>query len=759
MKARIILTGILFAVFCTVSLSYGDVPQMITYQGKLTTPPGGLVDTTVAMTFSIYADEAGATLLWSEQHPAVQVDKSIFNILLGSVNPLPDTVFTSDVRYLGIRVGTDPEMIPRKPMVSVPYASASQKAQETADTDSDTKVQAEESPDEDKIRFDTRGVERMIIDEQGKVGIGTTTPAAQLHVKGNYEDNDGIRVTNLATQTPALGFFSKSDSRWGICSSTGWGDLNITQYDGSWNRIGVRFIIRENGNVGIGKTDPQRKLDVNGSSIIRGQLDLNLNRLTNLATPTASSDAATRGYVDGALAAGDNDWQIVGSDVITGHGGDYPSGRVGIGTSPKEKLHVAGTSLFQGYMKIRHGSAPAYGSRIIFEDDSEVRTAMIDVWAQGLALRSYVTGKAIDFLTKDAGDTYPVRRMRIDADGKVAIGLSIPSTKLDVNGTITATGGNSNDWNQAYGWGNHATAGYLTSETDPVFSSSAASGITATNINNWNTAFGWGNHALAGYLTTESDPQVGANATNYVPRWNGFALVQGTIYDNGNIGIGASDPTHKLTVQGDIKHINSSGQTLCFIAEGTDGSGNISTYGPNGNLNIWLKSHSQHADYGLIEVADNNGTIQAGMYVNNEGEGRVWADIKNFRMSNPNEPGTEIWYACPEGPEAAAYVRGTAHLTNGKAEIVLADHFKAVASPDGITVQLTPLSAESKGLAVVKKGLDQLVVRELDNGNGTYDFDFLVMAVRKGYEDYQVIRPVSEVQPAEGHEGTQPSVD
>ena len=45
-------------------------------------------------------------------------------------------------------------------------------------------------------------------------------------------------------------------------------------------------------------------------------------------------------------------------------------------------------------------------------------------------------------------------------------------------------------------------SGYLTSETDPVFGASVASGITNTNISNWDTAYGWGNHASAGYLTT-----------------------------------------------------------------------------------------------------------------------------------------------------------------------------------------------------------------------------------------------------------------
>jgi hypothetical protein len=45
-------------------------------------------------------------------------------------------------------------------------------------------------------------------------------------------------------------------------------------------------------------------------------------------------------------------------------------------------------------------------------------------------------------------------------------------------------------------------------ETDPVFLVSPAHGISAIIIANWNTAFGWGNHATAGYLTsfTEIDP-------------------------------------------------------------------------------------------------------------------------------------------------------------------------------------------------------------------------------------------------------------
>ena len=47
------------------------------------------------------------------------------------------------------------------------------------------------------------------------------------------------------------------------------------------------------------------------------------------------------------------------------------------------------------------------------------------------------------------------------------------------------------------------TPNYLTSytETDPVFNASAAANVTTQKITNWDTAYGWGNHATNGYIT------------------------------------------------------------------------------------------------------------------------------------------------------------------------------------------------------------------------------------------------------------------
>lgn len=49
-------------------------------------------------------------------------------------------------------------------------------------------------------------------------------------------------------------------------------------------------------------------------------------------------------------------------------------------------------------------------------------------------------------------------------------------------------------------------------------------------------------------ITGEVDPQVGSNLTGYVPKWNGSSLSSGSIYDNGNIGVGTTSPTQKLTL-------------------------------------------------------------------------------------------------------------------------------------------------------------------------------------------------------------------
>lgn len=55
-------------------------------------------------------------------------------------------------------------------------------------------------------------------------------------------------------------------------------------------------------------------------------------------------------------------------------------------------------------------------------------------------------------------------------------------------------------------------------------------------------------------ITSESDPQVGSNTAGYVPRWDGSALVTGSLYDSGTrIGLGTTAPGEQLELTGNLR--------------------------------------------------------------------------------------------------------------------------------------------------------------------------------------------------------------
>ena len=137
---RLIQILVIRALACTIwcvplvavltTLASAQVPQMINYQGKLTDTTGAPVHDTLQMVFTIYADSVGTNPLWTETQGAVIIEKGVFNVLLGSVDSIPYSVFNGNVRYLGIKVGDDAEITPRKPMVSVGYAMKAGNARE-----------------------------------------------------------------------------------------------------------------------------------------------------------------------------------------------------------------------------------------------------------------------------------------------------------------------------------------------------------------------------------------------------------------------------------------------------------------------------------------------------------------------------------------------------------------------------------------------------------------------------------------------------
>ncbi len=104
-------------------LSAPNVPQLIGYQGRLTDADGNPLTGTYNMQFCLYDMDVGGTPVdgWCEDQ-TVSVTDGVFSVLLGSVTPIPETVFDGTVCYLGVKVESDNEMTPRRQVVSVGYA-------------------------------------------------------------------------------------------------------------------------------------------------------------------------------------------------------------------------------------------------------------------------------------------------------------------------------------------------------------------------------------------------------------------------------------------------------------------------------------------------------------------------------------------------------------------------------------------------------------------------------------------------------------
>ncbi|HEX9652802.1 MAG TPA: hypothetical protein VGA99_03750 [bacterium] len=111
----------LFITCLLASALFAQAPQLINYQGRLNqgaSPANG----TFNIAFSIYSVASAGTAIYSETQ-SVNVSDGIFNVLIGSVTAIPTNLFTNaGDRFLGVKVGNDAEMTPRFRLASVAYA-------------------------------------------------------------------------------------------------------------------------------------------------------------------------------------------------------------------------------------------------------------------------------------------------------------------------------------------------------------------------------------------------------------------------------------------------------------------------------------------------------------------------------------------------------------------------------------------------------------------------------------------------------------
>jgi hypothetical protein len=495
-------------------------------------------------------------------------------------------------------------------------------------------------PTGNTLTLGTSGLERMRIDNNGNVGIGTNAPQKKLHVVADGITDEVARFWTNGNPYLSLYRWATRNAYWWTDASNNMilmNERNAATYIGASGSYMITA--HPNGNVGIGTTTPladleirregtdssllfhdpsdawysmgidvsdARKFKINYGSGVGNYTHFTMTSIWNVgiwtSTPWAKLEVvgdSKLGDVFGWVSGGTRAiWKF--DNTYPNHGIFYtegtpdalsfsPSGNgtlnpdmivrwtnVGIGTNnPQDRLDVAGnirssiyydrddTNYFMNpddvsvIKDIRIAGANA-GSGRVLTSDSIGRATWLNLPS---TLPGWIAGNTL----YHNGTSWVASSNIFNNNGNVGIGITTPGTKLDVNGSIrtnnqlissiptwtsplivwsTTLVNNLNvQYLNGQQWSYYAPINSPSLSGDPR-SITPALGDNDTSIAT--TAF----VKSQGYLTgaNESDPQVGVNTTNYLSKWNGSALVTSTIFDNGNIGIGTSSPSAKLTI-------------------------------------------------------------------------------------------------------------------------------------------------------------------------------------------------------------------
>lgn len=263
--------GLLF--LSSLSPAFASVNKQINYQGKLTRPSDGqpVADGSYNVIFRIYDAASGGNCLWSARGDcgsptakSVTTSGGVFTTILGEAgDSAMDLDFTSGSYYLGVQIGVDAEMTPRRVLTSVPQAinansvngdgfiNLSGTALGSGICQGLLCLNPASSNATDTLLGIQNGSNPLFkVEADGKVGIGTNAPNKSLHIK-------------TATGTNAeMDIQSGSNNYWAMYQDDTAGSLRFWNDGISTEKNALTLL--NNGNVGIGTTNPNAPLSISG---------------------------------------------------------------------------------------------------------------------------------------------------------------------------------------------------------------------------------------------------------------------------------------------------------------------------------------------------------------------------------------------------------------------------------------------------------------------------------------------------------------
>ena len=219
------MRSVWFAPFITVlacvlaiSASYAEIPQVISYQGKVTDSSGdAIADGTYTMRFRIYDAVTGGTMEWDSGNQTVSVSGGIFSVMLGEGSPI-SLPFDEDY-WLEVVIQGDTQS-PRQRLGSVGYAYMASGV--VAGTAVSGSVSSGTYATLQGVNYTTSGLTYGLsglsysTGGKGVYGWALATEGVTSGVHGRAQSADGYGVSGFAQATTGLCFGVYGESSSGV---------------------------------------------------------------------------------------------------------------------------------------------------------------------------------------------------------------------------------------------------------------------------------------------------------------------------------------------------------------------------------------------------------------------------------------------------------------------------------------------------------------------------------------------------------------